>query len=78
MGHCCRKQSIEKQSVQQAGDQLHPDGLEAHLQKFEEFNRPLYGPVWGLRYARLRFREADEEVKSKNSQEVTTTPCQSN
>lgn len=70
MGQCLRKSTNDKAHVHQAGDELYPDGAEKDLQNFTRFGRALYGRTWGLHNARLRFREEDEEVKSKNSKEV--------
>lgn len=75
MGNCCWKSALEKSNLHQTRNELHPDGVEAHVQKFEEFNRAILAGT-ELRYARLRFSEDHEETKSKNSQEVNETPCQ--
>lgn len=71
MGQCLWKSRNEKSHVYQTGDDLYPDGPEKDLQDFVRLGRALYGPAWGLRVARLRFREEDEEIKSKINEKLT-------
>lgn len=72
MGNCCGQSTNQEQNLYQTRNKLHIDRPQKDVQDFTQVFGALYGPDYpGVSRCVLRFDKVHEEVKSKNSQEVT-------